>query len=239
MTPEEVQARLNAWAEAQRWTTTAALQVDCHLLAPAAISGYLCLDGLLAWAVWQTALGPDGANVPTNNGVIYEIPLPLAQVGSVWAASAALYPAGRAERVTRYRRRWPDDPYTEQWAQLPKKLITFGFDFKDKDLPVPLTVTSLVRWYARGDKAAVEQLLQLVTHLGKRHAAGTGRIGRWEVTEIEEDRSIWWDGRLMRPVPIEEVDANHGRYDVGFESFRPPYWHRGRYVECAVPPAAG
>lgn len=238
MTPQDVQARLNKWGEAQRWNTTAALQVDCHLLTPAAISGYLCLDGILAWAVWQMALGEDGANVPTNNGVIYEIPLPLARVGSVWAASAALYPAGRAERATRYRRRWPGDPYTEEWAQLPKKLITFGFDFKDRDIPVPVTVTPLVRWYARGDKEAIAELLRMVTHLGKRHGAGTGRIGRWEITEINEDRSVWWNGRLMRPVPSEEVSPDHGRYDRAYESYRPPYWHRGRYVECAVPPAA-
>src|SRR5690606_20446563 len=110
---------------------------------------------------------------------------------------------------------------------------------KDRDIPVPVTVTPLVRWYARGDKRAIEELLQLVTHLGKRHGAGTGRIGRWVVTEIEEDRSIWWNGRLMRPVPLEEVTLHDGRYDVGYESYRPPYWHRGRYVYCAVPPAAG
>lgn len=231
MSLPHIQAQLWEYATQQAWNIDTPVQVGCRLLTPAALSGHVCLDSLLGRAVWFEALGDAGANVP-QAAVPYEIPLPLARVGSVWAASAVQFAEPLHESVTRYRRRWCEE--YETLAKLPRKLITFGFDFKDRDIPVPLVTVSRLHWYAKGDLAAIQRLISTITYIGKRHGAGTGRVGDWTVSEMQHDWSVYRHGTLMRPVPLEEVEDC--QYDRGYCAITNPYWHSSNYRNCAVPP---
>lgn len=232
MTHDDVQHQLYAYAQSTNWRCDESLQVDCCLSSPVAITGDMCLDSLIGRAVWFQALGPSAYDIP-RAATPYDIPLPLKRVGSVWSASSAQFLHGRADRVTRYRRRWCEE--YEDYAKLPKKLITFGFDFKDRDIPVPITATGQITWYACGDRAAIQSLLDSILYLGKRHGAGSGRISAWHVKPIPYDYSIWREGVLMRPVPLSEVDG--GKYDRGYCAYKNPYWHPANYAECAIPPS--
>lgn len=90
--------------------------------------------------------------------------------------------------------------------------------------------------------ADVERLTALLaeTHcLGRGRAGGLGWALGWEVELIAEDRSVEWEGRIMRSVPVASREDAAQRWpgaDVRVQAVRPPFWHRAVKTLCAVPP---
>lgn len=97
-------------------------------------------------------------------------------------------------------RKKPEVTQMGRWTTAASHVLSSG-PLKAYDMALPALLATELRWFARGDPAAVSALLQRVTHVGKKHRLGMGRVLRWDVQTIGHDWSIARDGRLMRRMP--------------------------------------
>jgi len=108
-------------------------------------------------------------------------------------------------------------------------------------MPIFYRVSLWVEWYCVGDKATIKQLLSTSTNIGKKAVQGWGRVTRWVVESVDADLSVWRDGRLMRGIPREEVEAmqqltdTHISWEPGWYGIRPSYWNRSNQRNLALP----
>lgn len=101
-------------------------------------------------------------------------------------------------------------------------------------LPLPLMFAPELTWHCFGHRGLIEGMLDEIQWLGKEHNRGRGKILRWSVEDLDEDRSLVYDGQPMRPLPVclfpELIGCRTGQ--VGH---RPPYWHPERRTLCYLP----
>jgi CRISPR type IV-associated protein Csf3 len=90
------------------------------------------------------------------------------------------------------------------------------------------------KFYGYGNVERVRYLLSRITGLGNDNRMGWGRIHRLTVREIDEDRSLAWQGRAMRPIPCRFLRAWD---DAVMLAWRPPYW-AAQNIELCAPPGA-
>lgn len=108
------------------------------------------------------------------------------------------------------------------------KVVTKSGKYKGYRMPVFTRHALAVRWYAVGDKAETERLLNFCTNLGKKSSQGYGSILEWTVDAIEDDYSVRGrGGQLMRAVPSESGLLT---------GFRPSYWSPENQAICQLPP---
>jgi hypothetical protein len=93
---------------------------------------------------------------------------------------------------------------------------------------------SWVRFWAVGNCDLIAELLHHVAGIGNDCRIGWGKIHRTVVEEWPEDRSIVWDGRAMRPIPVRLLRAYS---EVVPLACRTPYWARESIEPCAPPGA--
>lgn len=120
--------------------------------------------------------------------------------------------------------------------------------------PVKIWIAPRIHWFVkafgekrgpsggnrrRSPEASLRRYTQLINVIGGYRGQGYGRVGRWEIDEIDDDWS-WYssseDGPvLMRPLPLGLLDDQA----VGWRRARgaccPPYWHPDRVTDVAVP----
>jgi len=89
-------------------------------------------------------------------------------------------------------------------------------------MPLVIVLTPALAWYAVGDSDGVRNLLAKITHIGKKHSQGYGRIAEWKVESWQEDLS--W----LRAIPDEE----NGFIEMGI---RPPYWVLAHKRRATIP----
>jgi CRISPR type IV-associated protein Csf3 len=103
---------------------------------------------------------------------------------------------------------------------------------KAYNLTYPTRWAPEIHWYVMGQKRGLEYLLDKITHIGKKHNLGLGRVLEWSVTDTNYDWSIIGEGgRLMRRMPACFDSAKYSEYGA----IRAPYWHRSRYVMSIAP----
>jgi len=91
-----------------------------------------------------------------------------------------------------------------------------------------------VTFYGRGNLSLVSELLEDLTHLGNDTRIGWGKVATWQLQEIEEDRSIVWQGKAMRPIPVRLLKSYSEAVPL---AWRAPYWAADT-VELCAPPGA-
>jgi hypothetical protein len=89
-------------------------------------------------------------------------------------------------------------------------------------------------FYGRGDVGLVRDLLDDLTHLGNKTRAGWGRVASVSVEEIEENRSLVWEGRAMRPLPVRILRRWSDALPMAAQA---PYWDPSNVEMCAPPGA--
>lgn len=103
---------------------------------------------------------------------------------------------------------------------------------KAYDLAMPTVFAREIVWYAHGDQAAVQDLLErFVPALGKKRSTGSGTVRAWRVEPHVEDWSVLRDGAPMRRLPLGAVEGGASRSG----SIRPPYYHHTRIVQAVEP----
>jgi hypothetical protein len=171
------------------------------------------LDFDLPLAKWTRPV-PDGAQVAprllNDNGMLWG-----------WCASAAV-----ADWVTHGKievRKRPDIQRMMRYATSPSLHLGAG-PHKAFDVPYPTSFAFTIEWYARGDRASCAEMLADVTHVGKKHKLGFGKVLRWDVEDMDDDWSVAKDGVLTRRMP---------RDDGRMAPIRAPYHHISRLAPCA------
>jgi CRISPR type IV-associated protein Csf3 len=202
------------------------------------------LAGLLEWQLLDgyglTAPNPTAADVETSRPLVEaEMPLQRAEIGGewYWACSSPCY-SYATETTDKFRKRWAPgiDSPEPNWGKRKATWNNSAGGEKSYDLPLYLRVTDALTWYAVGDKAGIETLLQRCTGVGKKRAHGHGQVTHWEVNEIEHDWHLFGpNGELMRPIPITAVPATPIDFAIRDWGWRPPAWLPTNKTRCAMP----
>lgn len=228
------------------------LRVTAHLEAGIAWAGPwgIALDGLLAaqqhaTATTEPSAAPPAPLLQTRHPRDYD--LPLARCGTAndwhWAASTAWPVDGHTLLPDlRYYSARTDPRHLETLAvSLPARIRDREGRYRARWAPIPTTVCSAVQWHAVGAPAALRELLEPLWAIGKKRAAGHGRVLAWQVAPAP-DLPEWAaahlhpDGTLGRPTPArclvgrDVVDAG-----VGLAGIRPPYVHPDRQQQLHLP----
>ncbi len=213
------------------------LRVTCTALSPIASDGHLPLDGLLA-DLWMRENHPDrywGDTVRVKDDLI-EADIPVAKCGrgeaSYYACSFAqatwhtVAPAHWHKRSTIY----------EQSRYVQKGTIDLSKGM-NKAYRMPLFQMmpgGVLTWYVVGDENWIATRLPLLVAIGKKHSTGHGKVVNWQVKPMDEDYSLVKDGRLMRAVPVTELEPEL-EHTVGHYGLRPPYWYAPHQMTVALP----
>lgn len=161
--------------------------------------------------------------VVINDKVLYKVSSPIYQV--------------KNEEIIRYRKRWDNQDKHLNWGKKKAKVDTSQGQFKNWDLPLKIIETNRIDWYCVGDKLEIDRLLNNCSHLGKKRSQGKGQILNWKITTINKDRSFYWQGKIMRPIPVDCLNSDmlKGTFDVMKWAFTPPYFLPEHKAICAMP----
>ena len=232
------------------------LRVTAHLeagVAQAAPWG-IALDGLLAGVIHQRAksalLEAGRAHQPlAERDDVDDLDLPLARCARGedwhWACTCAQPVDGQQDMPdVRYWLGAADPRDLEEVAEaMPGRLEIGQGRYRQHYMPLLTTVTSAVTWDAVGDPDIIRDLVQNIWAIGKKRAAGQGRVLRWEVHPT--DREPWEaghlhpDGAVGRPTPstcLPPEILNENRHGgIGWAGLRAPYHHRSRQRRLVLP----
>lgn len=201
----------DSWRQRYADAPLEGLTITAELAPGASILQYnpIYLDNLLGWAVVQQATL--GRGLPTISEW-YDIPLPLAVIWRseegypLWAASA-FFPAGAwAQDTIWLHRRAPSG----RWSRSPGKskplriVTSMGRDM-ERRVPTPAIAAELVQARCIGNADLIGELLEHVTHLGRRRNLGTAHVRRWTIQgRLWEPADVLFTGnQLARAIPEE------------------------------------
>lgn len=144
-----------------------------------------------------------------------------------WRASDAVWPDDTIEGSVALRKMTDQDQMVRH-TDASKLSVSTG-TLKNKDKRYPTRLAHNLVWYAVGQLDRVRALLKEVTHIGKLHGHGQGRVQQWSVEEVGEDWSLLRDGALMRRLPASVGGADRPPIRG---TIRAPYWHKSRQCDC-------
>jgi len=213
---------------------TEPLRITAHLQAGVISDGTLPFDSLLYFIAHRQALGEQGMTVPgarlsdRESGAV----VPLARLDAhtsrwYYAASFAQWEAPYADARDHWNKRFDSGlaDLIDFSGRRGAVEIASG-RYKAYHMPVFYRHSTLVRWYARGNRETIERLLPHLTNIGKKTAQGWGAVRQWEVELWSEDWSVRRAGDPMRSIP-----SDHGL----LFGFRPAYWLRSNQHSCEMP----
>lgn len=215
----------------ERWQP---FELRCRLATPVALNHpWLHLDGILAHLIQLRVRGRDYYNLPSK------VPNPapsghrytelLARTGDLVHASVSFFEPEPQLFTLGYFKRFEAERFPGR-RKLPRGT---GY-YRDWMLRWVLVSAEWCVFYGRGDLVLLTELLDGLTHLGNDTRVGWGRVERWELRPLPEDRSLVYQGRAMRPIPIRFLRSYA---DVVPLAWKPPYW-AAEHVELCAPPGA-
>ena len=111
--------------------------------------------------------------------------------------------------------------------------------FKAYDMKMITVAAPSCKFWCVGAKTALECLLAGVIGLGKKRAAGCGRITNISVTSTGSDHSIVHPALgVNRPIPVAATKTMvlpGSSENIALLAYKPPYWSKGDHVLCRVP----
>lgn len=144
------------------------------------------------------------------------------------------------EFVTAYSKRWNSglDRAVAFKGKGRAEIDTARGFFKAYRNPLVYHVMPEIVFYAVGDKAEIERLLQNIAYLGKKSSQGYGEVAEWEIEVIDEDKSIFNNGKIARIIPaLAYVSNEHEVTDdmnVAECAVIPPAYRKEK-MDCFVP----
>lgn len=209
------------------------LRIDARLHGAVAMPwGPIALDGLLAWAVCARA----DLLAPVDGLREVEIPVAREPGGRFHLCSFSLSEV--EERENKWiNRRFPVPEAQMMGDERLKRIQISAGPCKSYRLPLEVVHLrgDMLTWYAKGDRARIEELLELVAYVGKKRSTGNGRVARWTV----EPCAAWQgfpllrDGVPLRALPADWTGVTGGDRRICRLSY--PYWLSSGQEACAVP----
>jgi CRISPR type IV-associated protein Csf3 len=229
--------------------------VMAELAAGIALGGGwgLALDALLAAEIWaeQKARLHAAGRVTTRLVDTDDVPdmdLPLSTCRASdgrwhWAATCAV-PRGVVDGHERDIRYWTgrmdERTYRQTTAAMPGTVATHQGRWRNRIMPVIVTMCQRVSWRGVGDVEQVGQLLAPIAAIGKKRSQGEGRVLVWQVEPTDgnpwEFGHLNSQGLLGRPALLDclgERRVIHG--GSGVAGLRPPYLHASRQHQLLLP----
>lgn len=188
-------------------------------------------DGILSQAVLTAH-----PCAPQFNGQACIVPLPIAILWlspkglPLWAASDML---PDDDALIAAREYW-HKRYPSHRADFGHKLaaVTTAGRWKEYRVPLNAVRANRLRAVVIGNKDEIERLLGFVSHIGKKGAAGYGRVSAWTVTALDAVDAV--DMVLAaKAVPVEcaaflEIKGKH----IPLKGWTPPYWYAPNHSAC-------
>lgn len=194
------------------------LKITAYLESP--VIGELGpLDAQLAWAANQRHIATGGDPEAITDEFIndYDLPLEKWESRGFWGWCVSLPTLDAVYYSAAEFRRRPATTAMAAYTRAKDHHSGLGA-LKARNTITGATHYRTVSWQAHvTDQQRLENMLEIVTHLGARHRNGFGKVARWEITDGESDG--WRD----RPLPA----------DVGkLMRVRAPYWHPSERTLC-------
>ncbi len=204
------------------------LRIEAVLQSPIVLYDPLFLDSILTLAVH---IREGRFESPMNYEDIVYVDIPLAKERDVWCASAGMFVSRESKDV--WHKKFASE-YEEMidFGGNKEAIVTSNGPYRAYAMPLMVSSAPKVVWFARGKKEEIEKLLSNIPALGKKRAIGYGNISKWEVAEIENERSITMPGGVARHLPVEYGVYPNNKRNV---SYKPPYWDRRYFAECYLP----
>lgn len=211
------------------------LSITATLDTPIAFHTPIHFDALLMSAVAKR----DNLPTPAHRGEVVEIEIPVARsaCGRYYLASIG-YCEVAAHEARHVNRRFPLEELI--WLGDGKTKRVNAAAGAQKIYRIPMSTMHLkhsrVVWRCDGERTPIEDLLQLVTGLGRRRGVGLGAVREWLVEQCDT-----WpgfpvldpDGLALRNLPLDTPGLCIA--DIDQQALEPPYWLSDRRTECAVP----
>lgn len=206
----------------------------CRLATPVALNHpWLHLDGLVAHLLLFRTLGREAYALPTKRVVHHTPPPPyrhvLLKTGELVHASVSFFEPQPKRASLQYFKRFEAERFPKKG-----KIDRGRGHYRDWALRWVYVAAEWCVFYGVGDLAVLGDLLQDLTHLGNDTRVGWGRVQAWQLEPIPEDRSLVWQGRAMRPIPVRFLRTWSDAVPL---AWRPPYW-AAENVELCAPPGA-
>jgi len=183
---------------------------------------------------WVAALEEDG---PADLRDVEAVETGLAYTDGIAHASVSQFDTDRTVETTLY------SSYDEVRAHTvggphPRSKIPIGSGaFKSQMINVVYRPARRCTFYFRGDRDRIKHLLEThLTDLGKKTAAGFGKVTDWGLRELNVDHSLVHpsEGLAMRPLPTNLLNKWDDQQTL---TYKTPYWYTEWAAECAPPGA--
>lgn len=199
---------------------------------PSESDGAIHLDGLLSAAVLTSHPCPADYK---KGAALIPLPLEILWLSKdgwpLWAASD-LIPDDQTSKSQEY---W-HKRYPTHRAELGTKLSakTSAGRWREYRVPVTAIVTGAIKGVCIGNKEEVERLLKFVTHVGKKGAAGYGRV-EWQVREFPDSAMALDAIHRTKATPIDYAAQKGLAGKVKpLSGWTPPYWYAPNHLPCLV-----
>jgi len=199
-------------------------------------------DGFLAGMLFQKIMREYNIyyHIDMNNE-LFDIPIPIKKLkisnDFIYKASSMFYENEIFFKKTTIKKRFSES----NLALLSdiKKVIVNGGTYKNRDFPAIFEATmSNLKYFCVGNKAEINEILQLPLAIGKLRERGFGFIKNIQIKSIKKDNSIIYKDNLMRTVPVrmysklgkyykiskEFKDNAYKRCILGEFNYKPPYF---------------
>ena len=216
------------------------LQITAFMNTPLSVNDSWSpnLDAILYY-FWLKKEGLFQPNVNPDNYIKAEIPLAEIEIDNVsfYKVSSPMYQVKRTQSM-RYRKRWDNQDKHIEWGKQKAKIKTAEGHSKNWDLPLRLVETNRIDWFAEGNAMAIEELLADCKHLGKKRSQGKGLVRKWAIKQIQKDKTIVFNEKIMRPIPVSV--ASHFLQDTSkqktlYWAYKPPYFLPDNQANCFMP----
>lgn len=216
------------------------LEISFRMETPICLTyPFIFFDALIAH-LRNRYVDPEGYRALPSKKVVKkasEIDIPIKKMvlpsgDFIYHASVSIFDFNEGYITTIYKR------FCEKhlnYEKIKRKKIDRGRGFfRDYMIKLVYVPAKTVTFYVNGDVEQIEKLLEGLPALGKKTAIGFGVIKDFKIKEIKDDRSIIWNGKAMRPIPMEAVSEAS---EIVLMAYKPPYWAKENHRPC-VPPFA-
>jgi len=222
------------------------LEIEFKLGAPVMLSyPWIMLDSLVAHAVLEQHFPDVLASLDGRVVVdLSELPMPLekhrftsnGKEDFLYRGSCSRFSPSKTATVNIRKRLC--EPDTRYLASTRKVDIVRG-PFKAYGMKMITIAAPSCKFWCVGARRPLEELLAGVSGLGKKRAAGCGRIIGVSIVEAEQDASMLHpDHGVNRPVPVslaKQLDLPGASESIAMLAYKPPYWNKSKHALCRVP----
>lgn len=176
---------------------------------------------------------PKPEEVSRNQPVIdAHIPIAKGDISDewYWQTSSPCY-LWDSDSIETIHKRWDQQERNLDWKGKRRNWSTSETNTKSWTILIPERSTPQIDWYCVGDADEILRLLSLCEGLGKKRRT---QIASWEVTPIVEDWHLWREGQLMRPMPMDLIEAPK-EFVIRNWAWRPPTHLPENTTRCFMP----